>query len=200
MQPDSILPLALFAAVATLSPGGATTLATASGARFGFRRSLPLLAGIALGLASLAATAALGLAGLLLEVPSLGLATRLAGSAYLLWLAWRLATSGAPGEATGTAAPVSFGGGLLLLLSNPKGWAMALAAAGSFASLADGPLQLALLLGAAFGLAAAASLTLWCGAGLLLGRWLRTEARWRVANLLLAALLAASIVPIWAGV
>ena len=52
------LPLILFAVVSTFTPGAATTLATASGAHFGFRRSVPLMAGAALGLASMAATAA----------------------------------------------------------------------------------------------------------------------------------------------
>src|SRR5882757_11434401 len=92
----SILPLILFALVSTLTPGGATTLATASGARFGFRRSVPLLAGIAMGLATLAAAAAAGLAGLLLAAPSLQLAMKLAGSAYLLWLAWTIGRGGPP--------------------------------------------------------------------------------------------------------
>jgi threonine/homoserine/homoserine lactone efflux protein len=43
---DSLAPLILFAAVSTVTPGGATTLATASGAQFGFRRSVPLMAEI----------------------------------------------------------------------------------------------------------------------------------------------------------
>ncbi len=55
MAPDTILPLILFVVVSTITPGGATTLATASGAQFGFRRSMPLMVGIAFGLASLAA-------------------------------------------------------------------------------------------------------------------------------------------------
>jgi threonine/homoserine/homoserine lactone efflux protein len=48
---EAILPLVLFALVATATPGIATTLSTASGARFGFRRSVPLMAGSAAGLA-----------------------------------------------------------------------------------------------------------------------------------------------------
>jgi threonine/homoserine/homoserine lactone efflux protein len=80
---------------------------------------------------------------------------------------------------------------------NPKGWAMGLGAAASFAALADGPLQLALLLGAVFGLAAALSLALWCVAGTLLARLLKTERQWRVLNALLGLLLAASIIPMW---
>ena len=194
---DAILPLVLFVVVSTITPGGATTLATASGAQFGFRRSVPLMAGIAAGLASLAAASAAGLAGLLLAAPSLQTAMRVAGSAYLLWLAWKIAKSGRPNMNANMGVPTSFLGGAGLLWLNPKGWAMALGAAASFAALASGPLQLALLLGSAFGLAAAVSLSLWCMAGLLLARLLRTERQWRVLNAVLGVLLAASIVPMW---
>jgi len=197
MAPDTILPLILFVVVSTITPGGATTLATASGAQFGFRRSMPLMVGIAFGLASLAAAAAAGLAGLLLAVPSLQTAMRLVGSAYLLWLAWQIARSGPPSLRAHMGVPTSLLGGACLLWLNPKGWAMALGAAASFAGLASGPLQLAMLLGSAFGLAAAVSLSLWCLAGLLLARLLQTERQWRVLNAGLGFLLVASILPMW---
>jgi threonine/homoserine/homoserine lactone efflux protein len=196
-MPDSILPLVIFAAISTLSPGGATTLATASGAQFGFRRSLPLLAGIAAGLATLAAAAAAGLASLMLAAPSLQLAMKLAGSAYLIWLAWKIGRSGPPARKSDLAVPTRFWGGAGLLLLNPKGWAMALGAAASFAMLASGPLHLALLLGTTFGLAAGLSLSLWCVAGLLLARLLTRPWQWRLVNGLLGLLLAASIIPMW---
>lgn len=194
---DTILPLILFALISTLSPGGATTLATASGAQFGFRRSVPLMGGIAVGLGSLAATASAGLAGLLLAAPSIQVAMKLAGSAYLLWLAWKIARSGPPNVQKHLAVPTSFLGGACLLWLNPKGWAMALGAAASFTVLAAGPLRLALLLGTTFAIAAALSLSLWCLAGLVLARLLRTERQWRLVNGTLGLLLALSILPMW---
>ena len=197
MEFDAALPFILFVVVSTITPGGATTLATASGAQFGFRRSVPLMAGIAAGLATLAAASAAGLAGLLLAAPSLQTAMRIAGSAYLLWLAWNIARSGPPDMNASMGVPTSFLGGAGLLWLNPKGWAMALGAAASFAALANGPMQLALLLGSAFGLAAAVSLSLWCMAGLLLARLLRTERQWRALNAVLGLLLAVSIIPMW---
>jgi threonine/homoserine/homoserine lactone efflux protein len=123
---------------------------------------------------------------------------RLVGSAYLLWLAWKIGRSGPPTIKTELARPTSFLGGACLLWLNPKGWAMALGAAASFALLADSPLRLALLLGTAFGIAAATSLSLWCLAGLILARVLRTERQWRLVNAALGLLLALSILPMWA--
>ena len=193
----SIAPLVLFAVVSTVSPGGATTLATASGSQFGFRRSIPLMVGIAVGLASLAAGASAGLAGLLLAAPGLLLVMKAAGSAYLLWLAWKVARSGPPNLNANATVPTTLLGGACLLWLNPKGWAMALGAAASFAMLANGPVKLAMLLGATFGLAALASLSLWCAAGIVLARLLKTPRQWRVLNAVLGVLLATSIAPMW---
>ncbi|CAB3772223.1 amino acid transporter [Burkholderia sp. MSh2] len=195
---ETLFSLIVFVIVATITPGGATTLATASGTQFGFRRSVPLLGGIALGLGSLAAIAAAGLAGLLHAVPALQLIMKVLGSAYLLWLAWKIASSGAPkNHANASQTPTSFIGGALLLWLNPKGWTMALGAAASFAALTPDPGRLAVILGTAFGVAAIFSLVLWCTVGVLLGRTLRTNRHWRIANAALGLLLALSIVPIW---
>lgn len=194
---EEFWPLAVFAVVSTITPGGATTLATASGAHFGFRRSVPLMAGIAAGLASMAAAASAGLAGLLLAQPSLQIAMKAIGSAYLIWLAWKIGRSGPPRLQATPAKPTSFIGGVWMLWYNPKGWAMTLGAAASFAALASGPVRLAALLGLVFGVAAAASLSLWCMAGQLLARLLRTDGQWRALNAVLGVLLAASVIPIW---
>ena len=182
---EPIMPLVLFAIVATTTPGIATTLSTASGAQFGFRRSVPLLIGSAAGLATVTAAAAAGLAGLLLAVPSLQLAMKIAGSLYLGWLAIKIGRSGPPNLDVTMTRPNSFLGGAGIQWMNPV------------AALASGPMQLALLLGATFGLAAAASLSLWCVAGMLLGRLLKTEWQWRALNIVLALVLAASIIPMW---
>ncbi|WP_017776310.1 LysE family translocator [Paraburkholderia kururiensis] len=194
---SSILPLLLFVTVATFTPGGATMLATASGGRFGFARSIPLMLGIAIALASLAAVAALGLGKLLLAIPALQTTVKAIGSAYLLWLAWRIARSGSPNAGAGPAQPVTLMSGILLLWLNPKSWAMTVGAAASFALLASSPSRLAMLLGTAFGLAACVSLALWCALGMLLARLFRTPLHWRILNLVMGVLLASSIIPTW---
>ncbi|MDR5822033.1 LysE family translocator [Caballeronia sp. LZ043] len=193
----SILPLCLFVAVATVTPGGATTLATASGARFGFTRSLPLMLGIATGLASLAAVAALGLGGMLLAMPTLQTAVKAIGSAYLSWLAWRIARSGPLNAQAGPARPVTLVNGVMLLWLNPKSWAMTVGAAASFELLASSPGRLAMLLAVAFGVAACVSLALWCALGAVLARVFRTPLQWRVLNLAMGAMLGASVVAAW---
>src|SRR5688572_20963186 len=126
MTLESLLPLILFAVVATSTPGASTTLATASGASFGFRRSVPLVIGVGIGLFTLAAAAASGLAGLLLAAPFLHLFLKVVGSAYLLWLAFQIGRKGRPRQAVDLEAPTSLVGGACLQWLNPKAWAMTL--------------------------------------------------------------------------
>jgi threonine/homoserine/homoserine lactone efflux protein len=197
MLPHDYLPLFLFVIVSTVTPGGATTLATVSGAHFGYRRSLPYMAGIAVALASMAACAAAGLGSILLARPTLQLGMKAIGSLYLVWLAARLGRSGAPNLDAQLREPTGFATGVWMLWHNPKGWAMTLGAAASFAALASGPLQLGALLGVSFGVAAIVSLSVWCLAGLLLARLLRTDMQWRILNGALALLLVISIIPMW---
>jgi threonine/homoserine/homoserine lactone efflux protein len=195
---ELLLSLVTFAVIATASPGGATTLATASGMRFGLTRSLPLLFGIALGLASLVGVVAGGLGSLVMSWPVLQFWLRLFGSAYLLWLAWTIGRRGAPNtDGAARERPIPFGGGVLLLWSNPKGWTLAVGAAGAYTALADDPVKLGLLLAAVFGICAIGSLLLWCSGGQVLARLLKTERQWRVVNVALALLLIASIIPMW---
>jgi threonine/homoserine/homoserine lactone efflux protein len=122
---------------------------------------------------------------------------KVVGTLYLLWLAWKIGRAGTPRSMASTATPTTFVGGVWMLWQNPKGWAMTMGAAASFGAIAAGPLQLAALLAIVFGVAATASLTLWCLAGQLLARFLRSERQWRILNMVLALLLATSIAPMW---
>lgn len=197
MTIETLLPLILFALVSTITPGGATTLATASGAHFGFRRSIPVMAGFAVGLGSMAGATAAGLGGVLLALPTLQIGMKTLGSLYLIWLAIRIGRSGPPSTAGRMARPTGFIAGLWMLWHNPKGWAMTMGAAASFAALAESPVRLAILLGVTFCLIAAFSLAVWCLLGQMLGRLLKTAWQWRAVNISLACLLVISIIPMW---
>jgi hypothetical protein len=87
---EALLSMVVLAVATTFTPGPSTLLAAASGASFGMRRTLPLMAGVAAGLATLMVAAAAGLVVLLQAVPSIHLVVKVLGSAYLLWLCWRI--------------------------------------------------------------------------------------------------------------
>ncbi len=145
----------------------------------------------------MAAFAAAGLAALVLSEPALQMAMKIIGSAYLLSLAWQTSRRGRPNFTQDVATPISFMGGIGLLWINPKGWAMTLSAAASFTAAGNGPLHFAILLGAIFALLSTLSLVIWCVAGVLFAKIMRTDRQWQIMNVTLGILLAASIFPIW---
>ena len=198
-MPEFLISLAVLAVATTITPGPSTLLAAASGVRHGLVGSLPLASGVAVGLASITAAGAFGLSALLQTAPSLQLAIKVLGSGYLVWLAWRIFRSGPPGvrEGADEERAMGFLTGLAVLFLAPKAWMMGLAAAGAYAGFASSPLELALLLAAAFGGAAMGAMVLWCLGGAVLGRMLRTDAQWFAVNLVLAIVTVASVATVW---
>ncbi len=197
-MPDMLISLIAFAAAATFSPGGATTLATASGARFGLARSVPVILGVGAGLATLMGVVGGGLGAIVHTLPAVELVFKVAGSAYLIWLAIAIGRLGSPNAAAQSRRqPWSFAKAFILMWLNPKGWTMAVAAASTFTMLDAGPARAEVLLAAVFGASATMSMTLWCVIGQWLARQMKTEAHWRAMNVSFGLLLAASIIPIW---
>jgi threonine/homoserine/homoserine lactone efflux protein len=196
-MPELIWPLLLFAVVMVVSPGTNNVLATNSGLRFGLRASLRLLAGLGLGVVSLVVLAALGLGLVVTGVPHAQTVLRVAGTGYLLWLAVRILRSGRPGTTQDPQAPRTFTTGLLASWLNPKVWVLALSAVAGYSAISADPLVLAAILGGVFAAVVAPNLLLWCSCGQLMAARLTSDRHWRIANAALAALLVASIVPIW---
>ena len=144
------------------------------------------------------AISAVGLSGVVTSLPTLRLALQVAGTAYIVWLAYRIARSGRPtGVEDGAETLPGFWAGVLVTALNPKAWTMAVSAAAGFSTISVDPLILAATLGAAFAVVLAPNLVLWCAGGQLLTRILRTDRQWRIVNVVLGLLLVVSIAPMW---
>jgi threonine/homoserine/homoserine lactone efflux protein len=102
------------------SPGPATVSLTAAGSAYGVRRSLGYLAGIIAGTVIVLIAVATGITAALLAIPALRSALVALSAAYLLWLAYHIAT--APPLNRETAEAPSLRGGTLLGVANPKAW------------------------------------------------------------------------------
>lgn len=136
MQDSPWSALALFAFVSSITPGPNNLLATASGARFGLRRTLPQVAGVTFGFSVLLALAASGVASLVGRHPAIASMLAIAGYAYLTWLAVRLLIAACRPVAAfasvgQTPRPMTFAQSSLFQFANPKAWMMALSAASS---------------------------------------------------------------------
>lgn len=198
-MPEFLISLTVLAVATTITPGPSTLLAAASGVRYGLVGTLPLAAGVTIGLALLTAAGALGLSALLQTAPSLQLAIKALGSAYLVWIAWRIFRSGVPkaSEDAGGRRTMGFLTGLAVLFLAPKAWMMGLAAAGAYAEFTGSPLELALLLAVTFGCAGMGAMLIWSLGGAVFARMLRTDAQWFAVNLVLAIVTVASVATMW---
>lgn len=189
-------PLYAFVFAGLFSPGPNVILLTASGARFGFRRTLPHVAGVALGTGVIAAVTGLGVGALLAALPVLGLALQLVAAGWILWMAWRLATASRRPKQAVVDRPFTFLQAVLFQWVNPKIWAVALAASAGY-SAGLTPLAEAGRLATAFsGLNVFVGL-FWTWAGSLLALLLQSERAWSVFMGIMATALAASAVMVF---
>lgn len=184
-------PLYVFVLVGLFTPGPNVILLTASGARFGFRATIPHILGVALGVAFTSAIAGLGIANLLLQLPGLGFALRVAAFAWIIWMAWGLVRRPAKDGKSDGARPFTLIQAVLFQWVNPKVWAVALAASAGYPSGLP-PVQEALRLGAVFLTLNLGVCVWWTLAGGMLAYLLQTPKAWRIFNSLMALALAMS--------
>ena len=195
MTYDLLLALLGFAFVTSVTPGPNNLMLMASGANFGFRRTLPHMLGISLGFAVLAGAVGLGLAGLLHGFPPAMLALKALAVGYMLWLAWKIATAvPKQGDGPGQGKPMGFIGAALFQWVNGKAWIMAVSSIAAFTLTSDYMLSVATIV-AVFFVMSIVSSTSWTvfGAGL---RQVLTDPRYfRAINIVLALSLLASLWP-----
>jgi len=192
----SLLALAAFSFVSAVTPGPNNILLWASGATFGFGRSVAHIAGTALGIGLMALAAAAGLAVLVTTVPALGVVMKLAGSAYLLVLAWRIA--GAHGVAgVELAHPLGLVQGAVFQVLNPKAWIFALGAVTTFRPPGLPVVAGSLLVALTMVVVVVPSAALWAAAGSSINRLLTDGRRRRWVSLGLAALVVLTVASVW---
>jgi threonine/homoserine/homoserine lactone efflux protein len=126
MSPTEITALLLFCTAMSFSPGPNTSLSTALAANGGLPRALHFCLAVPAGWTLLMAASGLGLGALVLGVPGLRWALKLAGIAYMLWLASKLARAGRLAEVDATRLRVTFWQGVGLQFLNIKAWILAL--------------------------------------------------------------------------
>ena len=194
MEHDLFLALVAFAFVTSVTPGPNNMMLLASGANFGFARSVPHMLGISLGHMAMTLIVGLGLVGVMLAVPAAQVTLKVASVVYMLWLAWKLAHAAAPGEAGAKARPMTFLQAAAFQWVNPKAWAMSVGAVAAYAP--DQSVVAVAIVAAVFACINLPSVSLWTLAGGGLRRWLTSPARLSLFNWTMAVLLVASLIPV----
>jgi threonine/homoserine/homoserine lactone efflux protein len=179
-------PLVVTALAIMGSPGPATISLTAVASAYGVRRSLGYVIGIIVGTAIVLVAVATGITATLLAVPALRTVLIVFSAAYILWLAYRIATAPRLGAQTATAAAPSLVGGTLLGVANPKAW-VAIAAVFASARLADTATADAAAKVAVLSVMIVLIMAAWLIAGASLAPLLRDPHRARIVNTALAA-------------
>lgn len=168
------------------SPGPNVIMLTASGARFGFRATVPHLLGVALGVGVIAFVTGLGLGALVDSAPKLRIVLMIVASLWILWMAWKL-WHAKPVEARDTDRPFTFVQAVLFQWVNPKIWAVATSAS---AMITLAPLAQATTLGITFSSTNLCVCLFWTYAGSLLKTLLADPLKWQVFMRIMAVALA----------
>lgn len=174
----AIDPLYGFVFLGLFSPGPNVILLTTSGARFGFRATLPHLFGVVIGVGIVAGLTAFGIGALLLRWPVLEWSLKIGAALWMMWMARGLWLSPPPGQAD-DARPFTMLQAALFQWINPKIWAVALAASSGFAS-GQGPTGEAIRLALAFSGLNLFCCLFWSAAGAALSYLLTHPPMWRI--------------------
>jgi threonine/homoserine/homoserine lactone efflux protein len=191
MTNELILALAGFAFVTSITPGPNNLMLMASGANFGFRRTLPHMLGISLGHMLMIVLVGLGLNQVFVAFPPLATAMKIASIGYLLFLAWKIANAAPPSEGAAKGKPLTFLQAALFQWVNPKAWFMALTAISVYAPTQE--FTSILIVAAAFASVNLPSVSTWTFMGQQIRHVLTSERRLRMFNWTMATLLVASL-------
>jgi threonine/homoserine/homoserine lactone efflux protein len=192
---ETLIPLTVYAFVSSATPGPNNIMLTASGANFGFRRTIPHMVGISVGFCFMLAVMGLGLGALFLAAPRLQLGLKFVGVAYMLWFAWKIANAGAPKNTDTEAAPLTFFQAAAFQWVNVKAWIMGITTVAIYVPAGEGQWRALALAVLVFGLVNLPTVALWASLGVGVRRFLQNPQALRAFNLTMAALLVASIIP-----
>lgn len=200
MSFEIFLALMGFAFVSTVTPGPNNAMLVASGANFGVRRTVPHMLGITIGFPVMIGLVGLGLMQVFDAFPLVDQTLKIVSIAYLVWLAWKIATA-APklpdAPATG-GVPLTFLQAAAFQWVNPKAWTMAVYAITTYATTADGARSFwaVSIVVLSFFAVSLPSATFWSVLGDKMRQFLTSPTRLRVFNWSMAVLLIATVVPI----
>lgn len=194
MNYDILLALIAFAFVSSITPGPNNLMLMASGANFGFRRTIPHMLGIGLGFSFMVLLIGTGLAQVFDRYPASYTVLKVVSVVYLLYLAWKIAHAAPAKGADSTGDPMTFLQAAAFQWVNPKAWAMALTATTAYTP--DHTLQAILVVAVVFGAVNLPSVSTWTVLGQQMARVLTNPRRLVAFNWTMAALLVASLYPV----
>lgn len=198
MTIELIIALAGFALASSITPGPNNLMLMTSGVNFGLIRTLPHMFGVSIGFAFMVAMVGVGLVQLFDAWPASYTVLKIVSVAYLLYLAWKIATTRKMDESNAASGrPMTFLQAAAFQWVNPKAWSMALTAVTVYAPQNADTLTIGLV-AVIFSLVNLPSVLTWVMIGREMSRFLATPVRIKAFNISAALLLVASLLPILA--
>lgn len=191
-----IIPVLLFTLTMTITPGPNNMLLTASGARFGFRKTLPFIGGIVLGIISQLLLSALGLGYLFEHYPLAQKILKITGSLYILFLAYHIANP-SDSHRKGSQSiqkPIQLVQGALFQYLNPKAYIMTITAMSVYPLQGELYLRSSLFILLSFVVICPLSISLWAAFGTLLKVFMKEGKHAGKVNIFLGVITAFSVV------
>jgi threonine/homoserine/homoserine lactone efflux protein len=197
MSHSLLIAFVMFATVMFFTPGPNNIMLLSSGLTYGFRRTLPHVAGITIGFAFMVGAVGVGLGTIFIAYPVLQTILKYAGVAYLIYLALAIAMSDpvAP-EQDNRRGPMTFWGAAMFQWVNAKGWVMVIGTITAYAAIAAYPWNIVIQVGLSL-ILGVLSCTAWALFGSALRPVLTSRRLVRAFNIIMALLLLASLYPVF---
>lgn len=196
MLTDFWIPLTIFAFVAAVTPGPNNMMLAASGMNFGFRRTVPHMLGISLGFPVMLLCIIFGLGALIAGFPALQTVMRALSAGFVLYFAWRIATTETDPMLENAGRPLTLWQAALFQWVNPKGWAIAIAVASLYAPGGLADWEKAIYMAALFFVVTAGCTSCWTSLGTAIRSVLQKPETRRRVNWGMAAALLLTMAPI----
>ena len=197
MSHQLLVAFVVFATVMFFTPGPNNIMLLSSGLTYGFRPTLPHVAGITIGFAFMVGTVGLGLGTIFIAYPILQTILKWGGVVYLVYLAAAIALAGPvkPEGGGRRKGPMTFFGAAMFQWINAKGWVIVISTITAYAAIAAFPWNIAIQVAISL-ILGILSCSAWAMFGSALRPLLSSRTAVRTFNIVMAVLLLASLVPV----
>lgn len=193
MPVELLLPFIIFSSSGAFTPGPNNVMVLASGANFGFRRTLPHLLGVTVGFPLMFIIIALGLSRVFHTYPFLHAGLRIAGAAVIFAMAWKIANTKKLATAAARTEPMGFFQAAAFQWANPKALVYIVSTVTTFTTPDRSLMSQVIPLAGLITVITFSAVATWCLMGTGIANYLKTERSLIRFNRIMALLLAGSV-------
>jgi len=193
-----LLSIATFTLSTVISPGPNNIMLLSSGLTFGYKRTIPHMSGIVFGFPLMVLLVGLGMGVLFEKFPIIFSVLKIAGIAYLFWMAYKIANNKSSYEVNENkeSKPFTFVQSALFQWVNPKAWIMAVTSISIFVTSSQSSLFQILTIAFIYFLSGLVSTNTWTFGGVFFKKFIKDDTSIKKLNIIMAFLLIASVLPI----